>query len=267
MNLLFPRGKESFEIKKISVDGILSVFEYQKKGEIYMAMLELAKDCIVNINGSNPTLEQLRKLPLVNIEFAIVEAFKLYGLPSLLEGIYTCPRMNCGTKIIKEVDESGFDNRIDISNKEVNFSEDMNPYILSFSNDFKIVKNELEIDIKEIHFRDITIQDLIEISSQKGSSIKNLIKSVMQKTIVNIVFDSNSPEINFHKLMNRYLIEVLDFPNYQYIENAMLLFRTYGMDLKENSTCPKCNKKWKQTIDFTSFFVYALSLMSEGKGN
>ena len=50
-------------------------FEYQKKGEIYMAMLELAKDCIVNINGSNPTLEQLRKLPLVNIEFAIVGSF------------------------------------------------------------------------------------------------------------------------------------------------------------------------------------------------
>ena len=49
----------------------------------------------------------------------------------------------------------------------------MNPYILSFSNDFpKIAKNELEIDIKEIHFRDITIQDLIEISSQKDHLLR-----------------------------------------------------------------------------------------------
>lgn len=267
MNLIFPRGKDNFFIKKISTDAILTVFEYQKKGEIYSAMLELAKDCILEINNSSPTIEQLKNLPLVNVEFAILESFKLYGLPTKLEGIYGCPRLNCNNRIIKEKDDDGNDNRIDINEKEVNYSDDMDPYVLRFSNNFNIIKDELEINIHEIHFRDITLKDLIEISSAKESSVKSLIKSVIQKTITDIVFTSNSPEINFHKLVNRYIIELLKFPDYSYIEKAILLYRTYGIDLSENFVCPKCGKKWKQTIDFTGFFVYALNSVSGMKGN
>jgi len=251
--MLLPRPFErELEIKKPSTNAILDVYEEAKNGKVYNAMLSMLQGCVL-IDGAKPSTAELKLFPLVNAEYLIVEGFKKFGLPTKVEGVYNCPRIGCGTQMILEK-TSDSDTRIDISELEVNFSENTNPYEFEIEHKFK------DVEIDKMLFRDITLGDMIDMSKEKKST-KQMLNDILYRCLQGLSFISER-DLSEANVKNQYRIELFNFENYKDSIRLQKLFRTYGYNLYKEFKCPSCGKEWKQAIDFTGFFVYALSYLA-----
>lgn len=255
MILPIPFSRE-IEVKKISTNTVLDVYDEAKNGNIFNAMQSFLLGCIT-IDGKKPSVSEIKNFPLVNVEFLIVESFKKFGLPTKVESVYICPRQGCGSQIIFE-EKNGIDNRIDISELEINYCDEEN-YLHEFDINHKI-NNEIIID--KMFFRDITIGDMIEVSKEKKST-KQMLNDVFFKCLQEISFYTENQSISSINIKNRYRAELFNFENYSDSIRLQKLFRKFGYNLYKEISCSNCGKQWKQAIDFTGFFVYALSCIAE----
>jgi hypothetical protein len=248
----YLHGKE-VEIKKISTNTILDVYDIQSKKNKYEALFAMLQGSIETLDGKKPSVSELRLMPMVDVEYIVLEAFKLYGLPTKLEGIYSCPRIGCGNRLIHEV-KDGNDSRHDLNDFEVKFSSDIPEYKINC--ELTIKSQENEIIISSMTFRDFTIGDIIEVMN--SGTIKSKINSILYATLIDMEFVDNS-DLTFEQVKSRYKVSLFNFPKYETITEILNLFRSYGIQLFVKHECNACGKEWNEAIDFTSFFDYALS--------
>lgn len=275
-----PRGYEfgsEVEIKKPNTDTILQVYDKTESGKIYTAMLALLEGSVASIDGVKPTLAQLKKMPIVSAEVVIVEAFKKYDVPTLVEGVYPCPR--CGNKIIHEEtkSEDTRDNILDLKIKYDRFDDLMKATSENYN--YKEAYFKLELSDSEklqfgddtfvhgITFRDPTVEDMIDIQNdatlQTPSSQQ---KKLYFKCIAGIDFLHPSIE-DWQVIKNRFMYELVRFDDYRTFDKVSVGLRQYGYYPFIELGCGNCRKVWEAAIDFTGFFVYALrsNLGSQGK--
>ena len=250
------------EIKKISTNTILDVYDVQAKKNKYEAMLSMLLGSIDTLDGKKPSVSELRLMPAVNVEYAILEAFKLYGLPTKMEGVYSCPRVGCHSRIIQEIAKDGSDSRQDLNDLQVLFSDSDEPYKVEFKagEEVTIKSQENEIIISSMSFRDFTIGDLID-AMNNTTSIRSKINQILFSTLVDMEFVDNS-NLSFEQVKSRYKISLFNFPRYETVSEILKQFRKYGIQLFIPHVCSSCGKEWEEAIDFTSFFDYALSSLS-----
>jgi hypothetical protein len=253
MKLPVPFERQ-IEVKKISTDTIIDVYEETKNGNVYKAMLSMLSGSIL-IDDKKPSNSELKLFPLVNTEYLIVESFKKFGLPSKVEGVYRCPRIGCGHQIVLEKNRDE-DTRIDVDKLEVNFSE--SDGTIEFEPKDHSFKGVL---VEKMVFRPITIGDLISIQEEKKST-KHAMNEILYRCLVNMEYLSED-DLPMESIKNRYRLELFKFNDISDTMKLQKLFRSYGYNLFKEFSCPKCGKEWKQSIDFTGFFVYALSCIAE----
>lgn len=256
------------EIKKPNTDTILQVYDKAEAGKIYSAMLALLEGSVVSLDGVKPTTAMLKKMPIVSAEAVVVEAFRKYNVPTLVEGVYPCPR--CGHKVIHE-ETKDEDTRDDVAKLKVRydrFNEFMEPitdnynytsdyFVLELSDDEKLQFGD-DTFIHSLTFRDPTVEDLISI--QNDTTLKtpsSQQKKLYMSCIAGIEF--MHPTIDdWQTIKNRYLYELVRFEDFRTFDRISLGLRRFGMYPFVEMGCPSCSKVWEAAIDFTGFFVYAL---------
>lgn len=263
-------GKINVEFKKPDTRSIIEVYKKVDAGKIYSAMLSILESGIESIEGEKPELSELKDLPIVSAEFCVTEIFKEYSISSKVENIYKCPR--CGY-LIKHEENEDEDSRDDILKIPIKYSTNNNPYELNLSknNTVKIISNDkVTAEFHSFKFRDPTLGDLIRLQSDqtKNDPYKALMK-LNYDCLIDV--DGHLYEEDFsddiEQIKNRYLYEIMDFPDIRDFNKISNLFRTYGYQNKIDLICPECEKKFDGRIEWTGFFAYALrsTAMSEGK--
>lgn len=262
-----PRGYEFgsvIEIKKPNTDTILHVYDKAESRKVYGAMLALLEGSIEEIDGKKPSTDMIRKMPMVSAEVAIVEALKMYKLPTLLEGVYPCPR--CNTKVIHEQTKDE-DTRDDICNLPIKYDIDVvggswvdyksGYYTLDLSDEEKLQFGD-DTFIQSITFRDPTIADMMSLENDytlKTPSAQQ--KKLYVSCIADIEF--MHPEIeDWNTIKNRYMYELVKFDDYRTFDRITLGLRRFGYHPFIQLGCGNCHKIWESAVDFTGFFVYAL---------
>ncbi|ATN95046.1 hypothetical protein [Leptospira phage LE4] len=280
--MIIPRKSKfgnQVEIKKPDTETILKVFSRSQGGKYATALCTLLEGSIESFEGASIDLPTLKALPLVSAEFIAIKAFELYDLPTKLEGVYQCPR--CDFQIIHE-EKSDYDNRPDLKEFEIIFDNPEESYESEF---FKLVldeENQVVIRVKkskndeeetevatlsEFTFSDITLGTMMEIENDttlKDSSAH--LKKAYYKHLVD-VNGSTTEDIDLDSLKARYGYMIMNFPevgDFFAISEGM---RRFGLQPYVPMCCSNCKKEWEQTVDFASFFVYALrSSQSKNKG-
>jgi len=254
------RGNTEFEVKKPDTETILSLADKSGNGRQYSAMLSL-------LEGSVVDGKDLRFMPLINAEFVVREAFRLYDLETKVEGVYQCP--SCRHQNIHR--EGGDeDNRDDVANLEVYYSEDEKPYELNLS-------SGREVEIKAIIggekrtvavlnkyvLRDPTLDDLLKIEADKtlDTSTRRLNK-LFRMCLIEIDGIVEGADLDLKTIQNRYQNMILNFPDFRDFQKLSTITRTYGLEHFIAIDCENCGKKFESAIDFTGFFVSALTSQS-----
>lgn len=265
----FPRpwkGHSEFELRKPSTATILALADRAESGRRYASMLALMEGSIESIDGKEPS--DLRDMPLINAEYVAREAFRLYKLPTMVEGVYQCPR--CSHQNIHE-EKTGkkgaviSDNRDDVANLPVIYCDHEDPYILELASGNEVVlknnyngKSSVVATIRAFTFRDPTISDMMRIESD--ASLKDTSRRV-NKLYFSCLVDCDG-EVNegddFVSLKNKFMYELLDFPDFSDWARIAPLLHQYGMQPFIDVTCERCQKDFSDPVDFTGFFVSAL---------
>lgn len=260
------QNKCQIEIKKPDSDTILNIYEKAEQGKYAQALLSLMHGGIVNIEDMKPSLSDLKNLPLVSAEYIAKELFKLYKLPTLVEGLYPCPRNGCGNRVIHE-ESRDFDSRDDVDKLQVVYAESPNYqddwFVLNFDKGDEIQlkqRDDVVAEISSITFRDPTIGDLINVESDSsltstGSRLRKLYHELISGVSV-ITVDDRLQDVQTIK--NRYPYDLVKYSDYRYMQQITVGLRRFGIYPFIELVCPSCGKQWETALDFTSFFVYAL---------
>lgn len=265
----FPRpwkGRREFELKKPSTATILSLADRAENGKRYASLLALIEGSIETIDGKEPS--ELRDMPLINAEYVAREAFRLYKLPTFVEGVYQCPR--CGHANIHE-EKTGkngtvvSDTRDDVANLEVIFCDHEDPYVLELASGNEVIlqnnyNGQLKTvaEIRSFVWRDPSISDMMRIESD--SSLKDTSRRVNKlyySCLIDVEGDVHEGD-DFVSLKNKFMYELLDFPDFSDWARIAPLLHQYGMQPFIDVTCERCQKDFTDPIDFTGFFVSAL---------
>jgi len=261
--MIFPRpwkGHKEFELQKPDTETILKLGDRAQSGKRYSSLLALLEGSVASIDGDEP--KDLREMPLVDAEYVAREAFRLYDIPTLVEGVYGCER--CGHKNIHEETAHG-DSRDDVADLDVTFCthEDLYELELEPGNEVKIIvqensKSKTIAELNKYTFRDPTMADMLRIESD--SSLKDTSRRVNKLYFMCIVDLDGivSDGSNVLDLKNRYMFDLLNFPSFNDWMRIAPLLHTYGMNPFIDVTCEKCGKEFSDPIDFTGFFVSAL---------
>lgn len=260
------RGFSTCELKKPDTNTILNVAEKAESGKSYAAMLAWIEGSIETVDGERP--KDLRFIPLVNAEVVSRDAFMLYKLPTLVEGVYPCPRCGALNKHEEGVDS---DNRDDIAALQVTCAEEEPKHELDLSESpieiYSTVdgKKELVVSIKKLVFRSPTIDDLLKIETDQTlkTSVRRMKKLYMQCMID---FDGEvTGGEDFNSIKNKYSYDLLNFPDFRDFDRLTHLFRRFGFNHMIAITCEQCSKEYEKPVDFTGFFVSALLSASKGR--
>jgi len=268
------QNKRQVEIKKPDSDTILNIYEKAEQGKYAQALLSLMHGGINSIEDTKPSLSDLKNLPLVSAEYIAKELFKLYKLPTLVEGLYPCPRNGCGNKVIHE-ESRDFDSRDDVDKLPVHYAESADYqtdwFTLTFDKGDEIElkhRDEIAAEVSSITFRDPTIGDLIMIENDSsltstGSRLRKLYHELIVGASV-VSIDDRLQDIQTIK--NRYPYDLVKYNDYRYMQQITVGLRRFGVYPFIEIVCPSCGKHWEAALDFTSFFVYALrSQLGVGK--
>jgi hypothetical protein len=272
----FPRkwkGHSEFELKKPSTATILALADRAENGRRYSSMLALMEGAIESIDGKEP--EDLREMPLINAEYVAREAFRLYKLPTLVEGVYQCPRCNHSNIHEEKTGKKGVvisDTRDDVANLEVVYCNHEDNYTLELAKGNEVVlknnyngKIETVAEIRAFVFRDPTIADMMRIESD--ATLKDTSRRV-NKLYYSCLVDVDGDVVggdDFNGLKNKFMYELLDFPDFGDWARIAPLLHQYGMQPFIDVTCERCQKEFSDPVDFTGFFVSALLSQSRKK--
>ncbi len=259
----YPRpwkGNTDFELTKPDTETILTLADRSQNGKQYSAMLAL-------LEGSVKDGVDLRYMPLINAEYVVREAFKLYEIDTKVEGVYACPACK-HQNIHREGAED--DTRDDVANLEVYFSEDEEPYILDLANGREVgiwasvegEKRQVAL-LNKYSFRDPLLDDLLKIESDKtlDTTVKRLNK-LFRMCLVDLDGVIEDATLTTEKLKNRYPNDILNFPDFRDFQKLSLITREYGLEHFIPIGCENCGKKFEAAVDFTGFFVSALTSQS-----
>lgn len=259
----YPRpwkGNTEFELKKPDTDTILSIADRSQSGKSYSALLALMEGSIVN--GEN-----LRHMPLINAEYVAREAFRLYDVETKVDGVYECPTCRFQNK---HWENDGDDRRDDIATLEVRESDDEEPYTLELSKGNEVVikstvagEQRTVAILNKYVFRDPTLDDLmkIEIDRTLTTPVKRLNK-LFRMALVELDGIVDSADLTLQTIQNRYMGDILNFPDYRDFQKISILIRKYGLQHFIPIDCENCGKHFESAIDFTAFFVSALTSQS-----
>lgn len=251
-------------VVKPNSETILNVYDQVENGKMYQSILHLMNGSLSDLD--NGGLNALKDIPIINSEVIAIEAFKLYKLPTKLEGVYPCPRMGCNHKIIHEETKES-DTRDDIAEMPITYFEGTDisdSYFtlhLDAGDEVKIYsRGDVICTISSITFRHPTIGDLISIENDptlKKSASR--LKKLYHSCIVSANFVSLDESItSVDVIKNRYPYEMLKFDDYRQIDRITVGLRKYGIYPFVAITCPNCGKEFEAAVDFTGFFAYAL---------
>ena len=261
------KGFTSYEVKKPDTNTILNVAEKSESGKSYAAMLAWIEGSIDSVNGERP--KDLKYMPLVNAEVVSRDAFLLYKLPTLVEGIYPCPRCN---HLNKHEESSEGDTRDDIAGLETKIADEEPVHELDISENpitIEITREgqkETVAMISKLKFRSPTIDDLLKIETDQ--TLKTSIRR-MKKLYLACMIDMDGTVTDgetFATLKNKYSYDLLNFPDFRDFDRLTRLFRTYGFNHMVSMSCEACGKEFERPIDFTGFFVSALLSHSRERG-
>lgn len=251
------------EIKKPDTDVFLKAAQLARENKFQNAAFCFIQGSITEIDNAPPTIQHLKNIPLVSGEIIVKEAFKLYGVDTKVESVHKCPR--CGSMIINEQVEE-YDNRFDIDNLEIINSEDGEPYILELVD--PIILNGSKGMLLEIYsqtYRDICFKDLLKV--ENDPTLKSPI-SQMKRSYYECLIDLDgkvgaelSMKSDIDSLKKVFPFELLSFPDMRDFNNITKTLRKFGIQNNIDLVCDNCKKKFKDRIEFTSFFVS--SLLSE----
>lgn len=260
------QNKRKAELKKPDSDTILTIYEKAEQGKYAQALLYLLNGGIQTLDDQKLSLSELKDIPLVSGEYVAKELFKLYKLPTLVEGLYPCPRNGCGNRIVHE-EGKDFDSRDDIDKLPVNYatSPDYQAdwFTLNLDKGDEIVlksKDEVAAEVTAITFRDPTIGDLMMIENDSSlSSTGSRLRKLYHELIVGaqvLTIDDRLQDVTV--LKNRFPYELVKFNDYRYMQQITVGLRRFGIYPFIEVSCPSCGKQWEAALDFTSFFAYAL---------
>lgn len=259
----FPRpfkGITDFEIKKPDTETILEIADKAQSGKNYSSMLALMEGSI--IDG-----KELRSMPLVNAEYVAREAFRLYEIETKVEGVYECPACRHQNKHWETPDS---DSRDDIGNLQVRSCDHDEPYVMELDKGREVAitalvngERKTVAVLNKYVFRDPTIDDLIKIEMDKtlNTGAKRLNK-LFRMILIEVDGIVDSPDLDVHSIKNRYMNDILNFPDFRDFQKISLLIRTYGLDHFIKIECENCGKNFESAVDFTGFFVSALTSQS-----
>lgn len=266
MRLPLPfNGHSNVELTKPTVQNILDVYDSAQGEQYYKSMLDFMDGNVLSEDGEPIPSNELRKMPIVSAEVVIVELFKMYGLPTKVEGVYACPRFGCGHKVVQEETKES-DNRFDIQDldvivcngDDVNFRLELNTPIICGS-------EEKKLTITALTFAPVTIGDMIRVSSDHTIKKESrFTKKIFLTALIDM--DANytgQEEMTIEKAKNRFQFDILEFPDIAHQNTLILGMRKYGLRLLQDLTCPKCGKEWQAPVPFLVFFAYALKYASE----
>lgn len=245
-----------FEVKKPNTDTILTVADRAQNGKSYSALLAL-------IEGSVKSGADLRNMPLINAEYVAREAFRLYEVDTKVEGVYECPACRHQNKHI----EGDSDTRDDIAELEVHYADSEENYTLELDKGREVIINstvngeEKTVAILNKYvFRDPTLDDLIKIEGDKTltTGVKRLNK-LFRMCLVELDGIVESANLDMKAIQNRYQGDILNFPDYRDFQSISTMIRKYGLDHFIKVDCESCGKNFEAAIDFTAFFVSALT--------
>ena len=261
--MIYPRpwrGHTDFELTKPDTQTILTLADRAQSGKQYSAMLAL-------LEGSVKDGADLRYMPLINAEYVVREAFKLYEIDTKVEGVYACPA--CRHQNIHR--ESGDqDTRDDVANLEVYFCEHEDPYEMELSKGREVeIWASVEGEKKQVAllnkycFRDPLLDDLLKIESDRSldTSTKRLNK-LFRMCLVDLDGVIDDASLTVEKIKTRYPDDVLNFPDFRDFQRMSLITREYGLEHFIKIGCENCGKNFESAVDFTGFFVSALTSMS-----
>lgn len=256
-----PAGEPitEFEPKKPNSDTILKVYEEAENGRYYGSLYKMVCGAIESIGGHAIDNASLKYLPLVDAEYIAVEAFKLYGLPTKLEGVYPCPRPGCGNRIIlEEMDTS--DTRFDIATASVRYAEDNGNFTIDLPQGREVVikyGKENEYIISQMTFRPPTLYDAMQCTGKTNAEFMRQIYFRCLVDLVAVGTGIDDPTVGTIK--SRFPGgEMLRFPDYRDFNAITTGLKRYGIDPFMRVTCPSCGKTFDAAMDFTGFFVSAL---------
>lgn len=262
----YPRpwkGNTDFELTKPNTQTILTLADRAQNGKQYSAMLAL-------LEGSVKDGADLRYMPLINAEYVVREAFKLYEIDTKVEGVYSCPACRHNNIHRESGDE---DTRDDVANLAVHFDERDEqglPYVMELAKGREVeIWASVEGEKKQVailnkySFRDPLLDDLIKIEGDRtlDTSIKRLNK-LFRMCIVDLDGVIDDANLTVDKIKTRYPEDILNFPDFRDFQEMSLITREYGLEHFIPIGCENCGKHFESAVDFTGFFVSALTSIS-----
>lgn len=253
-------GDSEYSLEKINSDTFLDAYELATEGKVFGAASLILKNSIEEKHTT-------KNIWLVTAEVLLKDIFKNIGAETLLETVMHCPR--CSHQIVKEDGE--VDSRIDFDGLEVLYSgsdgEEIN-YVYTFPEPLKLKQRDSgEITVMALKFQPPTLGIMVEIENDATlrDSAKARLKTILLECIVDIDFEySGESELTAQKLKNIYKTQLVTFDDTKAINLILKNLRRFGFDLLQDEACGSCGKKWKQAVDFTSFFVSGLRSLSSG---
>jgi hypothetical protein len=269
-----PRGFGGIteaEISKPDADTILRVVEKAQAGKIYSAMAECILGGCESIGGIKPEMSIVKQIPLVSAEVLCTEIFKQYAISTKVENLFICP---FGHRNLHELTKDE-DTRDDIAKLKIRKDPSGNPVPyeidLKEGNEIKVYGEDggkVAVLITKLSFRDPTLEDFISI--QNDNTQKSPLRA-LKKVYLNCLVDldgeiSDDSGGDLETLKDRYMYELLAFPDIRDFNRVSHALRTYGYQSEIDITCKECGKEFEDRVDWTGFFVYALRSMSKVAG-
>lgn len=264
------------ELKKPDTDVILNVAEQAEKGSVFAGMFQLLNGCVTHIGKQKAEPEMIRRMPYVSAEVCMCEAFKLYKIPTKLEGMYRCPRNGCNEPIICEENlRGGYDTRDDFNDFEIVYYTGKeysgSNFHLSLAPDERAqyvdAKGENETEVTSHIYRVPVMEDMIEMEMEGRSSYASFQKGLYYRCLNGgAVANVGESSWSMEKVKHRYGEDVVRFPDIRTFNRVTLGLRTYGLQPYSIKRCKTCGKEWRQAVDFASFFVSALRSWSSETG-
>jgi len=182
-----------------------------------------------------------------------------YNEDDKVEGIYTCPL--CGTELVAEYTPDQ-DTRDSISDLTINCADEPeDTVIITLDKPIKIggksrVTDEMVgIEIQKIELRHPTIRDGINGQGKYGASDET--RQQFAYYIEALVSLNDEPVSS--KDRNEFGMKVFEnMRGKSDIKKLGEMISRYGVVNTIEKTCPKCLKRWKETINTSSFFASAL---------
>lgn len=259
----YPRpwkGNTEFELTKPDTETILTLADRAQSGKQYSAMLAL-------LEGSVKDGADLRFMPLINAEYVVREAFKLYEIDTRVEGVYGCPA--CRHQNIHR-EGSDEDTRDDVGGMEVFFCDHDEPYEMELGKGREVEiwasvdgeKRQVAL-LNKYSFRDPLIDDLLKIEGDRtlDTSTKRL-NRLFRMCLVDLDGVIDDATLDVEKIKTRYSNDILNFPDFRDFQRMSLITREFGLEHFIKVNCENCGKHFESAVDFTGFFVSALTSIS-----